>query len=1854
MKISPLVWLASLMLATDALAFDSIVVFNEIQYHPAADDSTLEFIELYNQNTVDVDLSGWRLSGGVDFEFAEGTVIDGQSYLVIAASPATLEAAAGISGVLGPYTGQLENKGERLRLRNRNDRIMDEIEFNDRFPWPVAADGSGGSLSKLRPTTPGHFPEFWRTSLQSGGTPSALNFPDQSGGPATTSSPLLALDAVWRYNESGTDLGASWATTAHPEGGDWEAGPGMLAFESGANPDFNTTLTQPSQNSPYVITYYFEAEFELTQSELDRAHAIALTHRIDDGAIFYINGTEVLRDNMPNGAVTSSTTASGSGEFSVEGPIEVPTGSLQVGSNRISVEVHQGSNGSSDIVFGLEVDLLELLPDPAAPSALRLSEVAGSGVADWWLEITNTSAGSLDLADHVIATSGTPAMEYVIPTQPIAPGELVVIDATTLGFPPPADERIFLYGPGKTSVIDGVDLKSGTQARDLTSNSDEFLSPSAATPGSANTFSLHDEIVINEIMYSHHPDYEQEGLPPSIQPIDLFDYAQVWRYNETGDNLGSGWASTSHPAGGDWLSGAGPLGWESASGAANLPVPLATVISRPAFNSPFVVTHYFETDFTITASELADISQLEITHIVDDGAIFYLNGQEIGRVNMPAGVVSSSTLALDGVEGREEVFVIPPDALIAGTNRLSVEVHQETNGSSDIVMGAKLTALQEIPSDDPPSDYAKNPEEWIELYNRSSASVDLSGWKFDRGIDFEFPEGTQLASGEYLVVAKDAAALDSKFPSITILGDYSGSLSNSGEHLRLSDNVGNPADEFFYLDGAPWPTYADAGGSSMELRNPDADNRAASAWAASDNSADSQWRSYSFTMTAQDPTYRPGQNGFHELRMGLLDGGVMLLDDVSVVEDPNGSPRELMQNGNFSNGTTAWRLLGTHGESEVVTEAGNQVLKVVASSRMNYMNNLLETSLKSGGSLVPVQNGTEYRISFRAKWLSGSPQLHAELYYNKVAETIVLSQPGKYGTPGAQNSSFSTNIGPTFTGAKHEPPVPAANTPVTVSVHISDPDGVASAELHYAVSGGAFQTAVMAETSTPDVWSAQIPGQSSATKIQFYVEATDGAGSPASATFPAAGPDSRAMVQVADGRGSSSRQNVRLIMTNADSSAMHNSDDLLHNRRLGCSVITNETDIAYDCGVRLRGSMFSRRNSGGTGLNIKFPNDAKFRGIHKSITVRASGRIEILAKHMINHAGGLHDNYNDVAQFIHTTQNGVPVRLSMARFGQPYVKGLAGGRGTEGTVFKMEGIRVFQGTTDGNKESQKTPFPIGWISNFDIASQGDDKETYRHNMRINSNLDKDDYTSIIAMCKAFSLSGQALEDEIPNTINVDMWMRQFAMLSLCGVGDTYTQGNPHNFNMYVRPGDGLVEPMQWDWDFMFNRAENAGLWGNKNFSKIPARPIFTRLFHGHLHDLVNTTYNSAYMNRWLSHYGSLMGESYTGRATYIQNRGNFVLGQLPTQIPFTITTNGGAGFSVEAPTVTLAGDAWINVRQIRINGSPEAVTPVWTDANSWTISVPIVPGANAITLTGIDYQGQDAGSDSVTITNTSTVTPAAAGNLVISELMYHPAGDSTHEYLELMNISQTLTIDLTGVRFIDGIEFDFPDGSTIDAGERILLVADQGAFNAQYGAGLPITGTFANTTNLSNGGEQITLTDATGADIQRFTYDDRLPWPTSPDGGGPSLVLRHPSTDPDHNLAENWRASAAADGSPGGADSVSFTGNPTADSDGDGSSDLLEHALGSAADKSDSRPDLSVIPGSDAGGDFVLFSLPARTAADDVIVVAEISTDLTNWAAGGLLEQVIDNGDGTETRIYRFALPSGSSTAFARARVELR
>ena len=110
-------------------AADSVVTFNEIMYHPAGDNPALEWIELCNQMSVDIDLSDWRIEGGIDFQFPANTIILANGYVVVASDPAGVQAQAVGVPVLGRFTKRLSNAGETLRLRNNNGRLMDEMTY---------------------------------------------------------------------------------------------------------------------------------------------------------------------------------------------------------------------------------------------------------------------------------------------------------------------------------------------------------------------------------------------------------------------------------------------------------------------------------------------------------------------------------------------------------------------------------------------------------------------------------------------------------------------------------------------------------------------------------------------------------------------------------------------------------------------------------------------------------------------------------------------------------------------------------------------------------------------------------------------------------------------------------------------------------------------------------------------------------------------------------------------------------------------------------------------------------------------------------------------------------------------------------------------------------------------------------------------------------------------------------------------------------------------------------------------------------------------------------------------------------------------------------------------------------------------------------------------------------------------------------------------------------------------------------------------------------------------------------------------------------------------------------------------
>lgn len=346
--------------------------------------------------------------------------------------------------------------------------------------------------------------------------------------------------------------------------------------------------------------------------------------------------------------------------------------------------------------------------------------------------------------------------------------------------------------------------------------------------------------------------------------------ASGWKYLYNNSNLGTAWRN---PAYNDtaWPTGTAELGY--GDGDENTVIPI--VDSSPGQKA---ATAYFRRTFNV--ADLTGISNLSVTVEYDDAYAVYLNGTRIGG-NLPVDP-AYNYYSGNPIEDTQATTQVSPSLLVAGTNVLAVEVHQANGTSSDLSMNASLTAtrsttptplfltgggerrlrvrarngttwsalnestflldtdpaspanlaIAEIhyhPADASPAEITAGFDdaedfEFIELLNTSSRHVDLEGVYFYGAVAFNFSgaaTGRTLAPGERVLVVSDLDAFLLRYgPGKPVAGEYTGQLSNSGEHLILhtpGDNVIRGVD---YSDDPSWPAAADGSGFSLVRRHP--------------------------------------------------------------------------------------------------------------------------------------------------------------------------------------------------------------------------------------------------------------------------------------------------------------------------------------------------------------------------------------------------------------------------------------------------------------------------------------------------------------------------------------------------------------------------------------------------------------------------------------------------------------------------------------------------------------------------------------------------------------------------------------------------------------------------------------------------------------------------------------------------------------------------------------------------------------------------------------------------------------------------------------------------------------------------
>ena len=195
---------------------------------------------------------------------------------------------------------------------------------------------------------------------------------------------------------------------------------------------------------------------------------------------------------------------------------------------------------------------------------------------------------------------------------------------------------------------------------------------------------------------------------------------------------------------------------------------------------------------------------------------------------------------------------------------------------------------------------------------------------------------------------------------------------------------------------------------------------------------------------------------WQEFLFGFLDGaGEALVDDISVLEDPDGAAIELIQNGSFDNGLTHWRVLGNHQRSRVIDDQGNQVLQLVSSGATEYQGNQVETTF-AGGACDQERDRVPDLVSSSLVVRFSTAQFAAVLQ-------PVGTHDGawRFPTPtahlGRPIRNAIANAGPTFDSLQHAPVIPLPGETVQVTVMAADPDGLLVASVvRYRVDSGAL------------------------------------------------------------------------------------------------------------------------------------------------------------------------------------------------------------------------------------------------------------------------------------------------------------------------------------------------------------------------------------------------------------------------------------------------------------------------------------------------------------------------------------------------------------------------------------------------------------------------------------------------------------------------------------------------------------------------------------------------------------------------------------------------------------------------------
>jgi hypothetical protein len=385
-----------------------------------------DFIELYNPAALPVALGGCFLSdtaGAPARNLIPALSFIGPiGYTSFAADSDPSQGADHLNFKLDPNVG----------IIILSDPALNPIDIINYGPQQTdvsqgrSPSGSDTIVSFLQPTPGGP------NQVPNGGTTSVTNI-------ATQIVPLITISTSWKWdNSGGTNLGTTWLQTGFNDSA-WSSGQALFGFETTPAEypyPFLTTIPAPNQANGHIATYY-RTHFQWNGSFTNVA--LYSTNYVDDGTVYYLNGSKVGSLRMP-GTVVFNTLASA--QPPTEGALEtvVLTNNLVLGDNVMAVELHQNTTNSSDDVFGMSLSAVQfttnIITTTIVGVPVALNEILASnhsftnanGATADWIELYNTSTNLVNLADLSLSDDPNNPRKFVFAANTTIPasGFLVI------------------------------------------------------------------------------------------------------------------------------------------------------------------------------------------------------------------------------------------------------------------------------------------------------------------------------------------------------------------------------------------------------------------------------------------------------------------------------------------------------------------------------------------------------------------------------------------------------------------------------------------------------------------------------------------------------------------------------------------------------------------------------------------------------------------------------------------------------------------------------------------------------------------------------------------------------------------------------------------------------------------------------------------------------------------------------------------------------------------------------------------------------------------------------------------------------------------------------------------------------------------------------------------------------------------------------------------------------------------------------------------------------------------------------------------------------------------------------------